>query len=182
MPRFHHVSNNERATNGPKKGGSGGGLLKATIGSIVSLVASPLLSASFSSFLGVKVANKPVSSIHLIKKFSLYLQVSLTLTSNNCIKSKALENTLWMWSIHRVDLPGPAFCRQQCKRNRSTHVFYSYHAPLQWLNKTCFRFMKDSIVRINKSKQLKYRKNKPEVFVNGNRHIYILIFATSMIT
>ena len=78
---FHHITchlhqshgstmflTTREQSNGPIRGGS---LLYTTIGSIISLVASPVSSASFfSCFLGVKVANKPVSSIHFINNFS----------------------------------------------------------------------------------------------------------------
>ncbi|CAI9094136.1 OLC1v1029825C1 [Oldenlandia corymbosa var. corymbosa] len=58
LSRFNHESNNVRATNGPTTGGSGGGLLKATIGSAglaSSFSSLPPAGSSVSSFLGIKV-------------------------------------------------------------------------------------------------------------------------------
>jgi len=55
-----HISNNERAINGPKTGGNGGGLLKATIGSIFSFGTSTFSKEALPSCLfRVEVATVP---------------------------------------------------------------------------------------------------------------------------
>jgi hypothetical protein len=60
LSRLDHVSNNERATNGPRTGGRGGGLLKATIGPFFSFVIGPSLPVLlFSCFFGIEVATVP---------------------------------------------------------------------------------------------------------------------------
>ncbi|KAK7860759.1 hypothetical protein CFP56_033176 [Quercus suber] len=60
LSRLDHVSNNDRATNGPRTGGRGGGLLKATIGSFFSFVTGPSSpELLFPRFFGVEVATVP---------------------------------------------------------------------------------------------------------------------------
>lgn len=56
-----HDSRKERATSGPRKEGSGGGLLKATIGSVTfsSAIVFPLSVSSFPSFFGSKEGTIP---------------------------------------------------------------------------------------------------------------------------
>lgn len=55
-----HISNNERAISGPRTGGSGGGLLKATIGSVFSFkTCLPSPESLISCFFGVEVATVP---------------------------------------------------------------------------------------------------------------------------
>jgi len=76
---LYHVSNNERATNGPRIGGSGGGLLKATMGSTLSLAiffpSAPM--SVLVCFFGVEVATIPHAS------FAEQLCLKIFLAGNN---------------------------------------------------------------------------------------------------
>jgi len=53
---------------------------------------------------------------------------------------------------------------------------------LQWLKKTCFRFMNNPSWEKSHLNNLKHRKGRTVSFVKGVRHIYVSIITTAMIT